>query len=84
VPLEGEYDLAFIDGAHDVDSVRADIQKALAVLAHDGLIAFHDYSQGDPGVMLAVNEFTDAGAEIISQHDSLAVVRIPAAILMEV
>ncbi len=82
-PLQGEYGFVFIDGAHDFDSVRADIQKALNVLAPDGLIAFHDYNAGNPGVMLAVNEFIDGGSELISRHDSLAVIK-PAAILLEV
>jgi SAM-dependent methyltransferase len=83
-PLEGEYGLALIDGAHDEDSVRADIRKALDVLATDGLIAFHDYHAGDPGVVAAVEELLADGAELLSTHDTLAVVRPPAAILLEV
>jgi predicted O-methyltransferase YrrM len=84
LPLE-QYDLVFIDGAHDVDSVRADIQRALSVIAPDGLIAFHDYKIGiDKGVDAAVDEFLETGAVLVSQTKSIAVVKPPAAILLEV
>jgi SAM-dependent methyltransferase len=79
-----EYDLAFIDGAHEADSVRADIRKALDVLAPDGVLAFHDYGITDPGVIEAVQELIADGATTISLTDSLAVVRPPAAIPLEV
>ena len=84
LPIEGEFDFVFIDGAHDAESVKADIAKALDVLAPDGLIAFHDYDTTDPGVVAAVNEFIERGATLLSRHESLAVVRPPAAIPMEV
>lgn len=75
-----EYDLAFIDAGHEYEDVKSDIEKALAVLAPDGLLAFHDYTHpAHPGVARAVNEC----GEVISVTDSLAVVR-PAGILMEV
>lgn len=85
-----EYDLAFIDGAHDYDSVVADIHKALEVLKPDGLLAFHDYrkfpnelnSGWDPGVTSAVDELIESGGEIVSRHHTLAVVRPPARILV--
>jgi SAM-dependent methyltransferase len=80
-----EYDLAFIDGAHDYESVAADIRKALAVLAPDGLIAFHDYrSPIDPGVTEAVDELLDDGGELLSTTATVAVVRPPARIPLEV
>lgn len=80
-----EFDLAFIDGAHDYESVKADIEKSLAMLKPDGLIAFHDYaSQVDPGVTAAVDELLAGGAKLLSVTDSLAVVRPPAAIPLEV
>lgn len=83
-PLDS-YDLVFIDGAHDSDSVRADIAKALGVLADGGLLAFHDYNQHtDFGVCVAVDELLANGAELIQTKDSLAVVRPPANIPQEV
>ena len=80
-----QYDFAFIDGAHDRESVAADIERCLQVLAPGGLIAFHDYKrQTEPGVTLAVDAFVADGAEIVSITDTLAVVRPPAVILQEV
>ncbi len=79
-----QYDLVFVDGAHDVDSVRADIERAMSVVTPDGLIAFHDYKIGiDGGVDLADNEFIASGAVLVSQTKSLAVVKPPALIPQE-
>ena len=85
IPLP-KYDLAFIDGAHDRESVEIDIHKAIAVLKHDGLLAFHDYRtfQGeadggwDPGVTEAIDALIEKGGVIVSRHHTLAVVRPPA------
>lgn len=86
------YDIAFIDGAHDADSVRADIEKALRVIKPDGVLAFHDYrtksgefdGRWDPGVTEAVNELLANGGEMISTHATVAVVKPPALITSEV
>jgi SAM-dependent methyltransferase len=80
-----QFDLVFIDGAHDLDSVKFDLDFALQMLAPGGLIAFHDYrtysgefdGRWDPGVTKAVDEFVASGAELVARHDSLAVVRPP-------
>lgn len=78
------YDLAFIDGAHDYESVLVDIDKCMPALKPDGLIVFHDYASGiDPGVTRAVNEFVEDGATVIAVHDSMAVVRPPVSVTME-
>ena len=90
-PPAGTFDFVFIDGAHDYASVKADIAKALAGLAPEGLIAFHDLRSGpgacdggwDPGVNRAVQEFLGQGAEMVSIHDSLAVVKPPALASLE-
>lgn len=81
IPLPS-YSLIFIDGAHDYESVCLDIEKALSVLEPGGLIVFHDYrispcefNGWDEGVTQAVNDFIGSGAEIISRHESVAVVR---------
>jgi SAM-dependent methyltransferase len=80
-----DYDLVFIDGAHDVESVQADIAKALTLLAPGGLLAFHDYAEEtNPGVALAVNELLANGGELLATHETLAVVKPPALILSEV
>ncbi len=78
-PLD-EYDLVFIDAAHEYEPVKADIEKALAVLAPDGLIAFHDFKHpSHPGVEQAAREC----GEVLSVTDTLAVVK-PAGVLLEI
>lgn len=74
---EGEpFDFVFIDGAHDYESVKSDIETAQSLLAPGGLIAFHDYqSMVDPEVTRAVNELVDTGGELLSHTNLLAVVR---------
>lgn len=85
LPEDDRFDLVFIDAAHDYKNVARDIERSIAVLADDGLLAFHDYrSLNDPGVTKAVDELLANGGELISTTDSLAVVRPPAAILMEI
>lgn len=80
-----QFDLVFIDAAHDYENVSKDIERATAVLNDNGLLAFHDYrSPNDPGVTQAVDELLANGGEMISTTDSLAVVRPPAAILTEI
>ena len=91
-PLDLEVDLVFIDGAHDVESVRSDIEYARRILAPGGLIAFHDYRQfpgqydggWDPGVTEAIDEFLAGGGKLVSTHDTVAVVQPPACQLLEV
>lgn len=79
-----EYDLAFIDGAHDIRAVRRDIERCLNVLSPEGLLVFHDYGAiHHPGVTDAVDELIAVGGELISTKETLAVVRPPAAVLQE-
>lgn len=88
----GPYDLVFIDGNHEEEWVQQDIGQSLRVLKPDGLLAFHDYrrkpaefdGRWDPGVTQAVNELLASGGELISTHETVAVVRPPAAIPLEV
>jgi hypothetical protein len=83
--IQKTYDLAFIDGAHDYESVAKDIEFALLMLRDDGLIAFHDYKHSmHLGVQQAVDDLILDGAELISTHETLAVVRPPARIPQEV
>jgi len=86
---DGEiFDVIYIDGAHDMKSVQKDIEQALLVLDANGVMAFHDYTDGytgfsNPGVAAAVDEFIRDGAEIIEKIGSMVVVRPPALKLME-
>jgi hypothetical protein len=71
----GEFDLVFIDGAHDYQGVKDDIADALSVLRADGVLAFHDYGSNHPGVVSAVEELIADGGEAMSQHGTIVVVR---------
>nr|WP_307726428.1 class I SAM-dependent methyltransferase [Trichlorobacter sp.] len=50
-----EFDLIFIDGAHDYGSVRADIMIGLSALKPGGLLTGHDFHSCGHGVRQAVN-----------------------------
>lgn len=83
-PVHTTYDLILIDGAHDRDSVQADLDNYLAQLSENGLLVFHDYGEPMiPGVSEVVNELLANGAELVSVTDHLAVVK-PAAVLLEI
>lgn len=74
--LAGEFDLAFIDGAHDYDSVVRDARGAAKLLKRGGLLAFHDYGDKN-GVTRAVDELVSQGGKLVSVHTSTAVVLPP-------
>lgn len=70
--------LAFIDGAHDAESVRADIRAFLPLLRSGGLMAFHDCLEEEapfPGVWEAYRDELQPRADEIARADSLLVVR---------
>lgn len=78
------FDLVFVDGSHDRESVLADAHAAAAVVKPGGLLVFHDYqTDGNPGVTEAVDEFLTNGAELVGRVGSLAIVRPPALIPLE-
>ena len=69
----GPIRLVYIDGEHQRDSVRADIDAWLPRCATDGGILFHDYVSGWVGVGQAVREAQDAGRlHITTTVDSIA------------
>jgi predicted O-methyltransferase YrrM len=81
------FELAFIDAAHDLASVRQDIRLVLPLLQRGGQLAFHDYCPTWPGVVRAVDELRErhglavkgpAGYTNLRLVDSLAVVTVRA------
>jgi len=52
--------MIFVDGAHDVDSVTADIMNWRPCLTADGLLCGHDYTSDWPGVIQAVDSLVIA------------------------
>lgn len=84
--LQGKFGLVFIDGAHDLQSVRTDIEWAVKLLEPGGVIAFHDYRAGETaelGVSQAVDELVQAGGKLAGYVDSLVVILPPAAFTPE-
>jgi SAM-dependent methyltransferase len=59
----GPVDVVFIDGAHDYDSVKRDIQNCLPLLKPGGLLCGHDMNE--LGVQKAVNEMLP-GAKVVA------------------
>lgn len=49
------FDMVYIDGDHDYDPVKKDIEASLPLVKKDGWIAGHDYGSC-PGVQQAVDE----------------------------
>ena len=62
--LEGQkvFDMIFLDGSHEYEDVKRDIEKWLPCLMPGGLICGHDYSNEYPTVKRAVTEiFKECG-----------------------
>jgi len=54
-------DFVYIDGVHDYKHASEDLKHWSTKVKHGGIIAGHDYSmEKGPGVIQAVNEFTQA------------------------
>jgi predicted O-methyltransferase YrrM len=77
VPLAaGTADLIFVDGGHDLETVRDDIRNYLPFLKPGGVAAFHDFSSAC-GVPTALWEAIEAGsfADLLGIHGSLIAFR---------
>lgn len=69
------FDLAFVDGCHDYEAVKRDIEMTLPLLRPSGVLAFHDY--GRWGVQPAVQEVCkQLGVQEVELVHSLAIVRL--------
>lgn len=87
--LEGAAELArrdvalrmvFIDGAHDEESVRADLRAFFPLVRPGGLIAMHDCESENavfPGVWRAYQAELEGRVDVAEHTDTLLVVRRP-------
>lgn len=62
---DNTFDAIFIDGSHDYDNVKADINAWYPKLKKGTIISGHDYDGNWPGVVNAVNEFATKNNLII-------------------
>ena len=52
-------DLIYIDASHDYEDVQRDIKNYWGLVQDGGILFGHDYCHGFPGVMRAVQEFSE-------------------------
>lgn len=74
--LRETFDIIFIDGSHDYESVVQDIELAIPKLRPGGVLLMHDYSVENPGVVKAIDEFVAEGARPVAQINSLVMFRV--------
>jgi len=55
--LDNSIDCIYIDGNHDYDEVKIDIELSIKKLTVNGFLCGHDYNKSWPGVIDAVNFF---------------------------
>lgn len=71
--LHDSFDIVFIDGAHDTQSVLNDVGASMRVVKSQGLFVFHDYrtfpgeydGRWDPGVTEVVNGLVSGAGKMI-------------------
>jgi hypothetical protein len=55
--MRDKLDFVYIDGNHNYNEVRQDIEAWWPLVTANGILAGHDYDHTHPGVMDAVHEF---------------------------
>lgn len=75
-PQAGEYDVVYIDGDHSYEAVQADIAAYSSKLAAGGWLCGHDYHDGFPGVIQAVDKWRENKPVTVYADGSWAV-RMP-------
>lgn len=73
--LEQVFDLIYIDGSHDYESVKADVDGARKILKPGGLLAFHDYDQNHPGVQRVVDSLREDGFYCVDQANTAVLLK---------
>lgn len=56
----GKIDFVFVDGAHSMNFVKSDTENALKMLSQNGIIVWHDYARGCPGVYNVLNKLNQS------------------------
>ncbi len=74
--LNRQFGRIFIDGSHDYESVKQDIELCKPLIKPQGRLIFHDYCVTHPGVVKAVDELIADGAEQVAQADTLVMVQL--------
>ena len=67
---DNSFDFIYIDGAHDYESVKKDIDLYAPKLKTFGILAGHDYEHTWPGVIKAVDEIVISPQQLIIMDDS--------------
>jgi len=76
VDWDGEVSLLLVDGWHDYESVRADVDAFSSHVVTGGVIAFHDHADYAPGVARVLHELvTGGGWERVGSVGTMAAVR---------
>lgn len=70
----GFFDIVYLDGSHDYDSVKKDISAWIPKIKLGGFICGDDYSVGWPGVKNCVDEFF--GERVLVKGESQWVVKL--------
>lgn len=76
--IVGEIDLAFIDGGHSYEQVRADTEAILPHMRPGGAIFWHDYQPVCPGVVRYLHELQASRPVKHLRETQLAALRLPA------
>lgn len=66
----GKVELIFIDGDHNYEGVKADIENWYPQMAEGGVMLFHDCDETSPGVVKAFDEFVAANKPKKAWKDS--------------
>jgi len=71
-------DVLFIDGSHELDSVKKDIESLCPKVNKGGMIMFHDYKKESPtGVYRAVQDYLESsGHKLLPKVEGSSIARI--------
>jgi hypothetical protein len=59
-PVAGKMDFVWVDACHEYDFVKNDSEKAFQMVKVGGVVAWHDYGRGYPGVSNYLRELAES------------------------